>query len=116
MPENEAALYEAPFAHVHTSVKPQRDTVRNELEKSRWWVHARPAPDLRRAVTGLPRAIVTARVAKHRLFAWLAPGVVVDGQLVLTARADDTTFGVLHSRFHELWALRMGTSLEDRPR
>ena len=116
LPENEAALYEAPFAHVHTSVKPQRDTVRNELEKSRWWVHARPAPDLRRAVTGLPRAIVTARVAKHRLFAWLAPGVVVDGQLVLTARADDTTFGVLHSRFHELWALRMGSSLEDRPR
>ena len=111
LPENEAALYEAPFAHVHTSVKPQRDTVRNELEKSRWWVHARPAPDLRRAVTGLPRAIVTARVAKHRLFAWLAPGVVVDGQLVLTARADDTTFGILHSRFHELWSLRMCTWL-----
>jgi type II restriction/modification system DNA methylase subunit YeeA len=29
---------------------------------------------------------------------------------------DDTTFGILHSRFHELWALRLGTSLEDRPR
>jgi hypothetical protein len=32
------------------------------------------------------------------------------------ARSDDTTFGILHSRFHELWSLRMGTSLEDRPR
>ena len=32
------------------------------------------------------------------------------------ARADDTTLGLLHSRFHELWSLRMGTSLEDRPR
>lgn len=32
------------------------------------------------------------------------------------ARDDDTTFGILHSRFHELWSLRMGTSLEDRPR
>ena len=29
---------------------------------------------------------------------------------------DDTSFGILHSRFHELWSLRMGTSLEDRPR
>jgi type II restriction/modification system DNA methylase subunit YeeA len=29
---------------------------------------------------------------------------------------DDTTFGILHSRFHEVWALRLGTSLEDRPR
>jgi type II restriction/modification system DNA methylase subunit YeeA len=32
------------------------------------------------------------------------------------ARDDDTTFGVLHSRFHEAWSLRLGTSLEDRPR
>jgi type II restriction/modification system DNA methylase subunit YeeA len=32
------------------------------------------------------------------------------------ARDDDTTFGILHSRFHELWSLRIGTSLEDRPR
>ena len=26
-------------------------------------------------------------------------------------RDDDTTFGILHSHFHELWALRMGTFL-----
>ena len=26
------------------------------------------------------------------------------------------TFGILHSRFHEAWSLRLGTSLEDRPR
>ena len=32
------------------------------------------------------------------------------------ARDDDYFFGVLHSRPHELWALRQGTSLEDRPR
>ena len=32
------------------------------------------------------------------------------------AHADDVTFGILHSRFHELWSLRLGTSLEDRPR
>ena len=36
--------------------------------------------------------------------------------LIVTARPDDTTFGILHSRFHELWSLRLGTSLEDRPR
>jgi hypothetical protein len=36
--------------------------------------------------------------------------------LITVARADDTTLGLLHSRFHELWSLRLGTSLEDRPR
>jgi len=35
---------------------------------------------------------------------------------MVTLRDDDTTFGILHSRFHELWSLRLGTSLEDRPR
>ena len=34
----------------------------------------------------------------------------------MIAREGDTIFGILHSRFHETWALRLGTSLEDRPR
>ena len=116
MPLEEAMLFEAPFTWVAAVVKPARDVVRNELEKARWWLHARPAPDLRAAVGRVPRYIATARVAKHRLFVWLRAPVVVDGQLVVTARAEDTTFGVLHSRLHELWSLRLGTSLEDRPR
>ena len=38
-------------------------------------------------------------------------------QLIVIARDDDTTFGILHSRFHEVWSLRLGTSLEGhRPR
>ena len=32
------------------------------------------------------------------------------------ARDDDYSFGVLHARFHETWALAMGTQLESRPR
>lgn len=109
--QDEAALYEAPFKHVLNAVKPARDQVRNDLERARWWLHARSAPDLRQAIAGRPRFIVTPRVAKHRLFAWLEPPVIVDGQLVVIARDDDITFGILHSRFHELWALRMCTWL-----
>ena len=109
-------MFEAPFRHVVAEVKPARDGVRNELERERWWLHARPAPDLRAAIANVMRFIATARVAKHRLFVWLRAPVVVDGQLVVMARADDATLGLLHSRFHELWSLRLGTSLEDRPR
>ena len=71
---------------------------------------------MRQALKGLERYIVTPRVAKHRLFVWLPVSVVPDCQLVVFARDDDTTFGVLHSRFHEAWSLRLGSSLEDRPR
>ena len=55
-------------------------------------------------------------MAKHRLFVWLDARVCPDHQLIVIARDDDVTFGILHSRFHEAWSLRLGTSLEDRPR
>ena len=66
---------------------------------------------MRRALAPLPRFIGTPTLAKHRLFVWLAAPTLRDHQLVVIARADDYTFGVLHSRAHELWSLRMGTWL-----
>ena len=68
------------------------------------------------ALDGLPRFMATPTVAKHRLFVWLDTRVCPDHQLIVVARDDDTTFGILHSRFHEAWSLRLGTSLEGRPR
>src|ERR1700693_1337051 len=62
------------------------------------------------------RYIATPRVAKHRLFVWLPTAVCPDSQIIVIARDDDTTVGILHSRFHEAWSPRLGTSLEDRPR
>ncbi len=115
-PMEEAALYEAPFAYVKEVVKPIRDKVRNPTERRLWWLHARPAPAMREAIAELSRFLATPRVAKHRLFAWLSPPVLPDCALVIVARSDDYFFGVLHSRPHELWALRQGTQLEDRPR
>ena len=69
-----------------------------------------------RALNGLSRYIATPRVARHRLFAWRDARVCPDSAMIAIARDDDTTFGILHSRFHEVWSLRLGTSLEDRPR
>ena len=64
---------------------------------------------MRAALSGVPRFIGTARVAKHRLWVYIQQPVVPDSQVVAVARADDTTFGILHSRFHELWSLGMCT-------
>ena len=59
----------------------------------------------------MARYIATPTVAKHRLFVWLDAGVCPDHQLIVIARDDDVTFGILHSRFHEAWSLRLGTWL-----
>ena len=111
-----AALYEAPFAHVLAHVWPDRAKSRNVSLRTNWWRHERHRDDMLGRIEPLPRFMATARVAKHRVFGWIPRTVVPDCQLIVIARSDDTTFGILHSRFHELWALRMGTSLEDRPR
>jgi type II restriction/modification system DNA methylase subunit YeeA len=116
MPITDAAAYEMPFEYVKQVVKPVRDRGRNEREKDYWWLHRRPAPDMREAVTLLRRFITTPRVAKYRVFVWLNSDVIPDCQLYVFARDDDYFFGVLHSKPHEIWALRQGTSLEDRPR
>ncbi|MDE0617540.1 MAG: class I SAM-dependent DNA methyltransferase [Rhodospirillaceae bacterium] len=116
MGEAEAALYEAPLAHVVEHVKPVRLKRRRERHRKYWWRHGETRPGMWRALDGLPRFIATPTVSKHRLFVWLYSGVCPDHQLIVIARDDDTTFGILHSRFHEAWSLRLGTSLEDRPR
>ena len=110
----QAALFEAPFEYVARKVRPQRERSRSTV--SRWWLHERPRPDMKRALQGTKRYIVTPRVAKHRLFAWLAATTVADSATIAIAREDDYKFGVLHSHFHEVWSLAMGTQLETRPR
>ena len=120
MSESDAALYEEPFRWVRERVyQIFMDTPRGSRSKPRrqhWWRHARPYPAMRQALDGLTRYIITPRVAKHRLFVWLDSCVCPDSATIAIARDDDTTFGILHSRFHEAWSLRLGTSLEDRPR
>jgi hypothetical protein len=116
MPLETAALYEEPFKYLRIHVKPTRVGKREARTNENYWIFQWARPQMRAAIKGLPRFIVTPEVAKHRVFEWIPAGVVPDKNLVVVARSDDATFGVLHSRFHRLWALRLGTSLEDRPR
>ncbi|MCY3762912.1 MAG: class I SAM-dependent DNA methyltransferase, partial [Gemmatimonadetes bacterium] len=111
MVREEAALYEAPFQHAVEHVYPMRQRNRREGYRTYWWRHVEPRPGMWEALDGLSRYIVTPTVAKHRLFAWLDARVCPDHQLIVIARDDDTTFGILHSRFHEVWSLRLGTWL-----
>ena len=116
MTESDAALFEAPFAHVVEHVKPRRLSNRVKSLREEWWRHSRSRPAMRRALRGMPRCIVTPTMAKHRVFAWLDTGVCPDHQLIVIARDDDTAFGVLHSRFHEAWSIRLGSTLVGAPR
>jgi type II restriction/modification system DNA methylase subunit YeeA len=104
--EMQAALYQLPFEHLSATVRGSGLRKREERALNKWWLFQRPRPEMRRALTGLFRYIVTPRMATHRLFVWMDRSVLPDCQLFVFAREDDTSFGILHSRFHELWTLK----------
>jgi len=112
----DASLYEVPFEYCRNNVKPTRINNRNPRLVEKWWHYDGVRVRMRSAINPLPRYIATTITAKHRIFVWFHPSKMPDATLIAIARADDTTFGILHSRIHELWALKLGTSLEDRPR
>ena len=107
--KEDAELCEQPFRHAETHVMPELAKDRNARTRERWWLFERARQEMRDANAGLGRFIVTPIVAKHRTFAWRSSPTLAMNLLDVIARADDTTFGILHSRFHELWSLRMCT-------
>lgn len=111
MTEKDAALYEGPFRHVVRYVKSTRVGLRRQWHRTKWWLHGDPRPALRQAINPLKRMVGTPLVSKHRVFAWLPTSKIPENTVIVIARDDDATFGVLHSRFHEAWALRLGTWL-----
>lgn len=114
--ERDASFYQDPFEHLKHAVKPFRNRSNSTLERRYWWRLARPASSLFDRLVPLRRFIATPEVSKYRIFVWLDAGICPDKNLVAIVRDDDTSFGILHSRFHRYWSLRLGTSLEDRPR
>ncbi|MCL1962446.1 MAG: hypothetical protein FWG56_11905 [Desulfovibrionaceae bacterium] len=111
MSEADASLYEKPFEHCRLYVKPTRSENRNPRLVQQWWHYDGVRVKMRRATNTLRRFITTTITAKYRTFVWLDATVLPDATLIALAREDDATFGILHSRFHELWSLRMGAWL-----
>ena len=116
MTMEEAALYEAPFDYILTNVKPVREVNRAKSFRKYWWLHGLRRIEMRKALAGLSRYIVTSRVAKHRLFSFIDGAVLPDSALTVFALDDDYSFGILNSRIHKLWSSKMGSQLESRPR
>jgi hypothetical protein len=93
----EAALYEAPFAHVAQFVKPVRTQNRRERRARLWWQHGETGDGWRRAVRTMSRYIATSQVSKHRFFVWLHPTIQPHQTIISIARDDDATFGMVQS-------------------
>ncbi len=108
--------FPAVYQHILDKVKPERDANRDLAIRNVWWIFGRPRSEIRPALAGLPRYIVTVETTKHRTVQFLGAETLPDNMLVAIGLADASQLAVLSSRFHVVWALSAGGTLEDRPR
>jgi hypothetical protein len=112
--EAHASNYEAVFRHLAEVVQPKRQERREATLNANWWRFGRPRVEMRNAIAGLTRFLVTLAVSKHRIFSWRDSVVVPDQQLLVFATDADDFLGMLQSRIHEVWALSQGTQVRER--
>lgn len=70
-----------------------------------WWSFGEPRKNLRPALAGLERYIVTVETAKHRVFQFLDGAILPDNKLICIASDDAYHLSILQSKFHEYWYL-----------
>ena len=91
------------YSHLFNTVKPHRDQNQRESIRDFWWLFGWPRPELRKALAGLVRYIVTVETTKHRVFQFVDSAIVPDHMLVCIASNDAFDLGVLTSRIHLQW-------------
>ncbi len=96
------------YAHLLERVKPERDVNAIPYRRDNWWLFGQPSVDLRDALAGLPRFIVTPRQGKHRLFAFAEAGAIAESTLVAIASPDADLLALLQSRIHTIFSLKTG--------
>lgn len=115
MDEAEARSYPQLFDLIRDRVRPTRQANSRRSYAEYWWRFGEPRRELRRALEGLPRSIVTLETAKHRFFTFVEASTAIEHKLICIADQDAYALGILSSELHEVWSLAAGGRLEDRP-
>ena len=102
---------------VDTTVRPDRAKLtKNAIGRKRatyWWQYGSLSKELYSTIQGLDRVLVISQVTQHLAFAFLPKGMVYSHRLYVIATHLNSTFGVLQSRVHEVWARFFGSSMKD---
>lgn len=106
-----------PMAIVEAKVRPERmllgDNADARRRRQNWWLWGRYTPALFRAIAGLERVLVIARVSQYGSFAFLPAGAVLSEGLIAFPLSTNAAFCALQSRPHEIWARFFGSSMKD---
>jgi hypothetical protein len=109
-----AADWPALLDIVFRLVKPERDKVKREARRKRWWRFGDRQPGLYEAIKHLTHVLAISRVTEHLCFARLATGMVYADRCAILPFQDFSSFCVVQSRVHETWARFFSSTMEDR--
>lgn len=101
------------LAIVRETVKPERDKVKRDAHRKYWWHYGDKRPALYAAIRDLPRCLVTARVAKHLIFAFQPTDRVFSEQLYVYPLSYQAHFAILQSRIHSPWAWLLSSTMRE---
>ncbi len=99
---------------IETLVRQERQKQKREDLRNRWWQFAYRKNSLYRAIEPLPRVLaISCAASPHMGFAFLPTGVVYANTLDILAFSTYSSFALLQSRIHELWARFFSSSMKD---
>ncbi len=101
------------MAIVEEKVKPERMKNKREIRKRYWWRFGETTPALFRAIAGLDRVLVIARVSNAFAFTFLPAGMVYNDKIIVFPSAASQSFCALQARVHEVWGRFFNSSLKD---
>jgi type II restriction/modification system DNA methylase subunit YeeA len=104
-------MFESVFSFAQSNIKPERLKNKSEDTGTRAWLeenwhhHWRPRGELKQAIATFQKVIITPFQSKYRIFIKADRRITYSNTVVVIARDDDTTLGILDSKFHLVWTL-----------
>jgi hypothetical protein len=107
------------YQHLYNTVFPERQTNADPKLRKYWWLFRRSNEQVRGAIAGLKRYIVTVETSKFRTFSFLPAATKPEHKLVVIGSDDALIHGILNSRVHVVFACpaeRNGVKLRFMPK
>ena len=113
--EHESSTYCLPFSRVVSDVRPERLLKKQPSYRTYWWQFAHRGTARKAATADLDEVLVVARVSKTLMPVRVSKDCVFDDKLVVFTINSPASQGLLSSFFHQVWAIRHGTTMRSDP-
>jgi hypothetical protein len=116
-PIETARNYSREFEIVKEKVKPERDKVKRDTYREKWWQFAEKAVNLYQTISYRERFLVVAKTSKHLAFIFKSDDTwVYDQSLTVITLEESFYFSILQSSIHNEWGRKYSTSQGGTPR